>query len=707
MAESLIFKIEAINRDFNKAMDEAAKKTENLEKNLLKTAKVSSAAFVGFAGAIGGVVKQAAKIETIKTQFEVLTGSVQGANAAVQQLQDFSSATPFAFEEVANAGKQLLAFGFEVSEIENKLESLGNVAAASGKGVGELSTIFGQVSAAGKLTGERLLQFQERSIPIGPALAKTLGVAESAVKDLVSKGAVDFATFEKAFDSLSQKGGFAFGGLEKASQTLDGQISTLKDNFALIAGEVGQAFLPTIKEVTTATTEFLQELRDNEPLKENIVLFLKWGAIISGTVAALATAGLVMVKVKVALAALGVVIGSVGGFFIALGTAVSSVASPFIALGAVVSAFVLGYDSNLSFAENFTQNFAKRIATIMSGLGKVIGGALNFDTQAIKDGFAEVKTAFAANVKEMEKEKDALAQRRAERDQADVDAEIEKQGKLLEAEKEGIASRAEIKNQEALANAERQLEEAEAKRALNEEIFLLEQEQGITFNDLEREQLREHLSSLKSLRVEDAKKELADRRKQRAEDLKIEKKFGADFLAFNKLIRSQNFQNAQKLAQQNINLQQSSNNTLKTIGKAAAITDIVTKSAQGAQAVFTQAVSTFPPPFGPIIGGALAAAQIAYGAERVSQVRGAQDGALVEGIGGGDRQPFMLERGELVVPRRNFDDVVSDAATRRNAEEGEETGGGSMEVTIGFTDDAFEIIEEKILERRATGVGVL
>jgi len=46
-----------------------------------------------------------------------------------------------------------------------------------------------------------LLQLQERAIPIGPALAKTLGIAEERVREFVSKGLVDFETLRKAFES--------------------------------------------------------------------------------------------------------------------------------------------------------------------------------------------------------------------------------------------------------------------------------------------------------------------------------------------------------------------------------------------------------------------------------------------------------------------------------------------------------------------------
>ena len=75
-----------------------------------------------------------------------------------------------------------------------------------------------------------------------------MGVAESSVKQLVSEGKVNFAEFERAFQSLSTEGGFAFGGMAKASETLSGRFSTLKDNVSLVTAQFGNFFLPVLKD---------------------------------------------------------------------------------------------------------------------------------------------------------------------------------------------------------------------------------------------------------------------------------------------------------------------------------------------------------------------------------------------------------------------------------------------------------------------------
>ncbi|HOP39400.1 MAG TPA: tape measure protein, partial [Candidatus Woesebacteria bacterium] len=198
----------------------------------------------------------------VAVQFNVLTGSVTESKRAIEELQKFSAGTPFQFEGIADATKQLLGFGFTSDEVIGKLGPLGDVAAAIGVPLTDLSLIFGQVRAAGKLTGERLLQLQERAVPIGAALAKSLNVPEEAVKNLVSQGKISFADFEKAFKSISEEGGIAFEGMKQKSETLSGRISTLKDNINILSGILGSSLVPVLKTSTSELTQFVQNLAE-------------------------------------------------------------------------------------------------------------------------------------------------------------------------------------------------------------------------------------------------------------------------------------------------------------------------------------------------------------------------------------------------------------------------------------------------------------
>jgi hypothetical protein len=102
------------------------------------------------------------------------------------------------------------------------------------------------------------------------------------------------------------------------------------------------------------------------------------------------------------------------------------------------------------------------------------------------------------------------------------------------------------------------------------------------------------------------------------------------------------------------------------------------------------------PIIGPALGFAAAGALTAFGMERVRNIKAMAQGGLAEGgIKGVDSIPAMLQHGELVVPRQNFDEVVGAVQRERT---GETANGGLMQVLIGFKDDAFQIIEEKLVE---------
>lgn len=285
----LVIKINGNIKGYTKALKAASRETEDLQKTLNTIAKTGAIAFAGFGAAILFAAKSAGEFETIEAQFETLTGSVEEAQEVIKELSDFAARTPFQFQGIAQSAKQLIAFGITGDKLIPTLTKIGDVSAATGAAFKDLTLIFGQVKAAGKLTGERLLQLEERAIPIGPALAKTMGVAETAIRDLVSKGEVDFKTFEKAFASLNQKGGLAFEGMEKRSKTFEGVLSTLGDNFDLVVAAVGENFLPILKELAVVLTNVLGFIRKNPGLTDFIAKMLVAG---TATGALLTTVGL-------------------------------------------------------------------------------------------------------------------------------------------------------------------------------------------------------------------------------------------------------------------------------------------------------------------------------------------------------------------------------------------------------------------------------
>ena len=181
---SLMIRIDVNIRNFSDRMQRIKDETANFEKGLKIIAKIFGVVFVVSVGALVFMVNESAKLETMKTRFEVLTGSVAMADQHIRDLQEFSASTPFQLDGIASASAKLQGFGFSADEARDKLRGIGDVASASGSQIEEIALIFGQVSAAGKLTGERLLQLEERATGIGDALAKTMQVPKEAISSI-------------------------------------------------------------------------------------------------------------------------------------------------------------------------------------------------------------------------------------------------------------------------------------------------------------------------------------------------------------------------------------------------------------------------------------------------------------------------------------------------------------------------------------------
>lgn len=234
---------------------------------------IRTAAKIG--AALGGIqffktgIGLAAQLQQDTIAIKSFTGSVESANALIQQIRDFAASTPFQLNDLISASKQLLAFGVSADKVKGTLHVLGNLAASSGANIGELAQIFGKIKSQGKVMGETLNQLAERGIPVISALAAHFEVPEEAIREMVTKGKVSFNDFEAAMESLGGEGG-KFGNLmAEQADTLSGKWSTFKDKVNDLAITIGQSLLPMMTELLNvgfSVVEWVQNL-DFETVK--------------------------------------------------------------------------------------------------------------------------------------------------------------------------------------------------------------------------------------------------------------------------------------------------------------------------------------------------------------------------------------------------------------------------------------------------------
>ncbi|MFN8493850.1 MAG: tape measure protein [Caldilineaceae bacterium] len=218
----------------------------------LKVAADGAAAALGGLVALGGKgISLAAGFEQTQVAFETMLGSGEKAKMMMQQLFDFSAKTPFQFEQVSGAAKQLVAFGVSADDAQGVLKRLGDIASGVGMPLGDIAQIYGKIKSQGKVTGETIMQLGGRGVPIVAQLAKVFGVSSDKIAKMVSEGKIGFPEFEKALAGMTDTGGQFAGMMEKQSQTVNGLWSSLQDNVDLALAGIGKSLIDNlnIKEV--------------------------------------------------------------------------------------------------------------------------------------------------------------------------------------------------------------------------------------------------------------------------------------------------------------------------------------------------------------------------------------------------------------------------------------------------------------------------
>ena len=193
---------------------------------------------------------------------EVLTGSVEKATKAVKDLKELASKSPLETGEIVAAGTQLIAFGVKAEDVTERLRQLGDISSAiSSLSLKELADIIGKINTQGFFDGVDFKQLQSRGVNIGDALATTMGVARSSIKELIEAGKVGVPQVTAALENMTSAGGQFFGLMEKKSGTFSGMIDNLKDKWGLLQGDLGGPIQDELRPLLRDADDLMTKLR--------------------------------------------------------------------------------------------------------------------------------------------------------------------------------------------------------------------------------------------------------------------------------------------------------------------------------------------------------------------------------------------------------------------------------------------------------------
>lgn len=226
----------------DQASSRISKIASGLGKGLKTAAKVGVAAVGAASTAIVALGKIGLdynkQIETYTTNFEVMMGDAEAAARKVEELKEMGAKTPFELGDLANATQTLLAFNVSADDSTGVLSRLGDISLGNVQKLESLTRAYGKMNASQKVTLEDINMMIDAGFNPLLIVAEETGKTMTEVYDDISKGKVSFEQIEDAISKATSAGGQFYQGMQKASQTTEGLISTLKDNATALVGEV-------------------------------------------------------------------------------------------------------------------------------------------------------------------------------------------------------------------------------------------------------------------------------------------------------------------------------------------------------------------------------------------------------------------------------------------------------------------------------------
>lgn len=224
---------------------------------------------------ISGGQRRAQNIEQAQFQLKGLLKDEYNWKQISEDLDFAVSGTRYGLDAAAKAAAQLKAsnIGFG-DEMKTALRGISGVAAMTNSEYEDIAHIFTTIAGQGRMMTEQLNQFAGRGLNVAATLAEHYKVSEAQLREMVTKGKVDFKTFAKAMND-------AFGEqATKANDTFSGALSNVKASLSRMGA---QFMTPGFEELRKVLVMLIPVFKDIEKfIKPVSARFEELAKVVSG-----------------------------------------------------------------------------------------------------------------------------------------------------------------------------------------------------------------------------------------------------------------------------------------------------------------------------------------------------------------------------------------------------------------------------------------
>lgn len=171
--------------------------------------------------------------------------------------------TAYGLDAAARVASQLVASNVTLGQdMQASLRAVSGVAAMTNSTYEDIGHIFTSVAGQGRLMAMQLQQFSLRGLNVAADLAKYMHTTEAAIREMVTKGQIDFMTFAKAMDELYGEHA------KEANKTFSGALSNTKAALSRLGADIQsqkfESFRIILLEVTTQLKDFKKAIKPAE-----------------------------------------------------------------------------------------------------------------------------------------------------------------------------------------------------------------------------------------------------------------------------------------------------------------------------------------------------------------------------------------------------------------------------------------------------------
>lgn len=254
-------KMEKLKAEAHARAAKEANKEAQATGQLAGTVRSLVGAYVGFHTVRAGA-KIGSDIEQATIAFKVMAGSAEEGRKVLESVRNFAATTPITFEGAQKSAKVLMQFGVASEDVSSSLEMLGDISAGDTERLQGLALAFGQVAAAGRLTGQETLQMINQGFnplqQIAQDMAKEFGgLADDYFPNLkkqMEQGNIPFDLVRMSMESATSEGGRFGGMMEEMAKTTSGAFNKLLGMVQRLVAVLWERLSPVLVNVLESLT---------------------------------------------------------------------------------------------------------------------------------------------------------------------------------------------------------------------------------------------------------------------------------------------------------------------------------------------------------------------------------------------------------------------------------------------------------------------